>query len=83
MEDYKRSEKANYYADLIIYNRMSIREVAKLCDVSKSTVHKYITEYTTGLLRKMRLRRCLEDNFKFKHFKGGLATKLKYLTKNG
>ena len=83
MEDYKRSERANFYADRIIYDNKSIREVAKECKVSKSTVHKYITEYTTGFYRKMRLRMHLANNFKNGHIKGGLATKLKYFTKKG
>lgn len=74
----KNSERANEYADLIIDRRLSIREVAKLCGVSKTTVHYYISKFTTGYIRKLRLHRQLRDNCKDWHLKGGLATKAKY-----
>ena len=41
---------------------MTIRQVAQLCGVSKSTVHKYLNTYTTSKIRKALLRRQLSIN---------------------
>lgn len=73
-----KRERANQYADMIIEDKLSIREVAKECGVSKTTVHSYITKYTTGYIRKLRLRYQLNLNRDEWSKKGALATKIKY-----
>lgn len=83
MDDYQRRiDLANYWADKIIYEKLSIREVAKEVGVSKTTVHKYITNYVTGLRRSLKLRDQLDRNVRTMHLKGGRATKMKYLLLN-
>lgn len=83
MDDYQRRiDLANYWADKIIYEKLSIREVAKEVGVSKTTVHKYITNYVTGLRRSLKLRGQLDRNVRTMHLKGGRATKMKYLLLN-
>lgn len=62
--------KANQYADLIITKKMSIREVAKYVGVSASTVHKYISNYCTGVIRKIRLKSQLSRNTEDRFLKG-------------
>ena len=69
------------YAIYIIDNESTIRGCAKYYNISKSTVHNYIS-------RKLRTRnkflyyavcKVLEKNFKERHLRGGEATKQKYL----
>ena len=71
-------KRANQYADLIIEKKLSIREVAKIFEVSKSTVHRYISLFTTGADRKRALHKQLGINFDTMHIKGGAVTKEKY-----
>lgn len=79
MDDYQRRiDLANYWADKIIYEKLSIREVAKEVGVSKTTVHNYITNYVTGMSRSIKLRGQLDRNIRTMHLKGGRATKRKY-----
>ena len=70
--------EANKYADMIIKEKKTIREVAKVFGVSKSKVHKYITHYATGCIRKLKLRIQLDKNFDIKHIRGGNSTKEKW-----
>lgn len=71
-------EKANHYADMIIHESMSIREVAKAVGVSKSTVYLYVKKYTSGFLRKLRLYVQLKKNTENWWYKGGKARATKY-----
>ena len=65
----------------IINNKKTVREVAKIFNVSKSTVHKdmqeRLIEIDLGLYKKV------EDVFQYhkniRHLNGGEATKQKYL----
>ncbi|MEE0943850.1 MAG: sporulation transcriptional regulator SpoIIID [Clostridia bacterium] len=70
-------------AEYIIKNRATVRSAAKKFNVSKSTVHKDITErlsYIDGQLQK-KVQKVLQDNKAERHIRGGLATKEKYLHK--
>ena len=73
-------ERACKLANYIIENKATVRVAAKVFSVSKSTVHKDISE---------RLERCnpvlaneakkiLEENKEQRHIRGGMATKKKY-----
>ena len=68
-------------AEYIIENRATVRAAARKFNVSKSTVHKDITErlsYINGQLQK-KVQQILAENKAERHIRGGLATKEKYL----
>lgn len=59
----------------------TVRETAKKLGVSKSTVHKDMTERLHSIDPALysKVRACLDQNKAERHIRGGLATKLKYL----
>ena len=73
-------ERACDLAAYIIDNRATVRAAAAVFGVSKSTVHKDLTErlprLNPGLFRQVRL--LLDQNKAERHIRGGLATKRKY-----
>ena len=80
MKDYieERAVEIAYY---IIENNATVRQTAKEFGVSKSTVHKDVTDRLNHINRSLanRTRRVLEQNKSERHIRGGLATKQKYL----
>ena len=77
-------ERAVELAQYIIDSKDTVRGAAKKFGVSKSTVHKDITER----LRKINLslakeaQKVLEENKAERHIRGGEATRLKYHLRN-
>lgn len=75
----KRVLKVSEY---IIETGCTIRTAAKVFGISRSTIHKDISErlpkISPTLYRKTKL--VLEKNKSERHLRGGLATKLKYLS---
>ena len=73
-------ERACDLADYIIENRATVRAAAKKFGISKSTVHKDLTErlehYNLNLYRQV--KSILEQNKSERHIRGGEATRLKY-----
>lgn len=69
-------EVANY----IIDTKSTIRKTAKVFGVSKSTIHKDITERIIEVKPELRknIKEVLEQNFEERAIRGGMATKLKY-----
>ena len=69
-----------YSANVMLSNRMTVREVAKVIGLSKSTIHKDLTEklkfYDEGLYDEV--IELLEYNKKIRHIRGGQKTKEKY-----
>lgn len=67
-------------ADYIIENKATVRLCAKQFGISKSTVHKDVSErlvqINPGLA--VEVRSVLDKNKKERHIRGGLATKAKY-----
>ncbi|TCL73316.1 putative DeoR family transcriptional regulator (stage III sporulation protein D) [Hydrogenispora ethanolica] len=79
MKDYieKRVlDLSNYIAD----KRATVRQTAKFFGVSKSTVHKDVTERLPGINRGLarEVKRVLEVNKAERHIRGGEATRKKY-----
>mgnify|MGYP004517392755 FL=1 len=74
---YKRVKNEAIY---IINTKKTIREIAKLVKVSKSTVHKdlqdRLPEIDINLYRKV--QEILQYHLEIRHINGGNATKLKY-----
>ena len=73
-------ERANRLAQYIIDSKDTVRGAAKKFNVSKSTVHKDLSErilkINPSLAHEVRL--ILDENKAERHIRGGMATKLKY-----
>lgn len=73
-------ERACKLAVYIIENKATVRAAAKHFGISKSTVHKDLSQrlpsYHPGLYRQV--RDILELNKAQRHIRGGLATREKY-----
>lgn len=74
----EREEKANLFADKIVNEHKTIRQVAEECHVSKSTVHLYLKEYVDSKSLQNKIEKELSHNFDDKHIRGGEATKKKF-----
>ena len=75
-------ERAVEVANFIIQSNATVRETAKKFGISKSTVHKDVTERLAKINPNLasRARAVLEVNKSERHIRGGLATKEKYMT---
>ena len=80
MKDYIE-ERAVEIAAYIIENNATVRQTAKKFGISKSTVHKDVTERLLRINPSLALaaRKVLDTNKSERHIRGGLATKEKYL----
>lgn len=76
-------ERAVEIANYIIETKATVRQTAKKFGISKSTVHKDVTDrllqINPGLAQEA--RKVLDINKQERHIRGGLATKEKYLHK--
>ena len=73
-------ERAQRLAEYIIENRTTVRAAAQKFGISKSTVHKDISERLprfNGPLYQQ-VKEVLEVNKAQRHIRGGLATRKKY-----
>lgn len=70
--------------DLILNNGYTIREIAKILNVSKSTVHKDLHErlYDIDKLKFEKVDEILKYHTCIRHIRGGESTRQKYLLKN-
>ena len=73
-------ERCVTLATYLIENKATVRAVALKFGVSKSTVHKDITQslYKVNKPLYLEVRRVLEQNKQERHIRGGEATKRKY-----
>ena len=80
MKDYIE-ERAMGIATYIIDNNATVRQTAKEFGVSKSTVHKDVTERLAQINPSFasEARKVLDTNKSERHIRGGMATKQKYL----
>ena len=74
-------ERATNLAQYIIDSKDTVRGAAKKFCISKSTVHKDITERLVKInpMLAKEVREILDENKAERHIRGGMATKLKYL----
>lgn len=74
-------ERAIEIANYIIEEKATVRQAAKKFGVSKSTIHKDVTERLSQInkLLAARAREVLDVNKQERHIRGGLATREKYL----
>ena len=73
-------QRACDLAAYIIEHKATVRAAAAKFGVSKSTVHKDLTERLPTVNRALyhEVRRLLDLNKAERHIRGGLATRLKY-----
>lgn len=64
----------------IVKNKSTVRQTAKKFGISKSTVHKDVSERLKEVDAKLykEVKIILETNKNERHIRGGMATKLKY-----
>ena len=74
-------ERATNLARYIIESKDTVRGAAKKFCISKSTVHKDITERLVKInpILAHEVREILNENKAERHIRGGMATKLKYM----
>ena len=74
-------ERAVEIAKYIIDNNATVRQSAKQFGISKSTVHKDVTERLSQVNPTLarEARKVLDVNKSERHIRGGLATREKYL----
>ena len=74
-------QRAVDVANFIINKNATVRETAKKFGISKSTVHKDVTERLISVNPNLanKAKMVLELNKSERHIRGGLATKEKYL----
>ncbi len=80
MKDYIE-ERAIDIANYIIENNATVRQTAKQFGISKSTVHKDVTERLMQINPSLagEARKVLDVNKSERHIRGGMATREKYL----
>ena len=73
-------ERAERLAQYIIENRTTVRAAAQKFGISKSTVHKDISERLPQFNRVLyqQVKEVLEVNKAHRHIRGGIATRKKY-----
>lgn len=79
MEDYVK-ERVIEVANYIIDSKATIRETAKVFNVSKTTIHNDVTIRILKVKPDLRkaVKEVLDQNLQERAIRGGMATKLKY-----
>lgn len=72
--------RAVILAEYIIENNATVRAAAKKFGISKSTVHKDLTEKLPMISPQLypEVKKIMEKNKQERHIRGGMATKHKY-----
>ncbi len=80
MREISIEERAIQLAQYIIESKDTVRGTAKKYGISKSTVHKDVSERLQKInpILAVEVRKILDENKAERHIRGGLATKLKY-----
>lgn len=80
MKNVSIDERAICLAHYIIDSKDTVRGAAKKFGVSKSTVHKDVSERLLKInpALAVEVRKILDENKAERHIRGGLATKIKY-----
>lgn len=80
MVDWNGKERCIALAEYLIDHQSTVRSVAQIFGVSKSTVHKDVTHtlkhVDKGLYQEV--QKVLQKNKEERHLRGGEATRLKY-----
>ncbi len=79
MKDYIR-KRVKEVANYIYETKATVRQTARIYGVSKSTIHKDVTERLSEIDPELaaRVKNVLEYNKAERHIRGGEATRIKY-----
>ena len=80
---YQNKERCEVLGEYLVENRATVRAVAAHYLISKSTVHKDVTDrlsYINPGLYSL-VKSILEENKSERHLRGGEATRIKYLSR--
>ncbi len=79
MQDYIR-KRVLEISEYILESKATVRQAATVFGVSKSTVHKDMTERLPGINKRVanKIKDILEYNKSERHLRGGEATRKKY-----
>lgn len=74
------SERVKKEADYIVETNSTVRSTAAHFSISKSTIHKDVTERLKTIDKNLyfQVREVLDKNLSERHIRGGIATKKKY-----
>lgn len=77
------ADRVTREANYIIETKSTVRAAAVHFSISKSTVHKDVTERLKAVDKQLykEVREVLDKNLSERHIRGGIATKYKYLHK--
>ena len=77
----KMSKRILDEANYMINTKQTLREIAKIFKVSKSTVHKDLQERLTKIDKNLseEVKSILQYHIDVRHIRGGESTKKKYL----
>lgn len=80
---YSIEERCVILAKYLVENRATVRAVAREFGISKSTVHKDVTQVLRDVDSRLYedVKAILEINKKERHIRGGEATRVKYINK--
>lgn len=78
-------ERVRKSAEYIVQTGCTVRACSAKFNISKSTVHKDVTERLAEIDEALfeRVRLVLDKNLSERHIRGGIATKIKYAKKSG
>ncbi|MGN0595183.1 MAG: sporulation transcriptional regulator SpoIIID [Hominimerdicola sp.] len=77
-------ERAVVLGEYLLAHKATVRATAKAFGISKSTVHKDLSERLPKISPELykQVKEILEENKRERHIRGGLATKHKYEEKH-
>ncbi len=77
-------ERVLQESDHMIKTKQTIRQIAKIFNVSKSTVHKDLQERLIQIDNEKykQIKAILQFHTEIRHIRGGESTKLKFMVKN-
>ncbi len=83
MVNFSHTRRCEVLGRYIVENRATVREAAKIFQISKSTVHKDVTLQLCHVNRSLwqEVAAVLQKNKSERHLRGGEATKQKYKNK--
>ena len=79
--NYSIEERCVILARYLVDNKATVRAVARKFGISKSTVHKDVTQILKNVDQSLyaQVKDILETNKKERHIRGGEATRAKYI----
>ena len=80
MNVFDSSDRCEKLAEYVIENKCTVREAAKHFGISKSTVHKDVSDRLVNINPSLheKVKKILDHNKSERHIRGGNATREKY-----